>query len=296
MDVSSASSPTALSVKTVLVVNADPRIENILSKVFEPGSWSLLHVPDNAGALALSRTSCFDLIITSEKTPATEDIELLRKIRAARPHTRLIILTDQGTPADVISSMRAHAFSYFSTPFCGQSLGDMIRAALDEPVWDDGIDILAATPEWIRVSARCDLKTADRLLQFLDEIADIPESERHAFAMASREMLLNAIEHGGQLDPAKSVVIEYVRAQHMVMCHIADPGSGFDLDELPHAAIANPSHEPTRHASIRDAQGMRCGGYGILLAKHLVDELIYNGEGNEVVLVKYLDFQCARFV
>ena len=34
---------------------------------------------------------------------------------------------------------------------------------------------------------------------------------------------------------------------------------------------------------------MRPGGYGILLAQKLVDELIYNEDGNEVLLVKYLD-------
>lgn len=291
-----ASSATPFPVKAVLVVNADPLVEDVLATIFEPGSWSMRHAPDNTAALALSQTSCFDLIITSQETSAEKDIELLRKIRTARPHTRLIILTDQSTSADVIASMRAHAFSYFSTPFSGEALGDMIRAALDEPVWDDGIEILAATPEWIRLRARCDFKTADRLLQFLDEIADLPESERHSFAMASREILLNAIEHGARHDPAKSVEIEYVRARHMVMCHIADPGAGFTFDELPHAATANPSHDPTRHASIREAKGMRPGGYGILLAKHLVDELIYSEEGNEVVLVKYLEFKCTQFV
>ena len=34
---------------------------------------------------------------------------------------------------------------------------------------------------------------------------------------------------------------------------------------------------------------MRPGGYGILLAQKLVDELIYNEDGNEVLLVKYLN-------
>lgn len=31
------------------------------------------------------------------------------------------------------------------------------------------------------------------------------------------------------------------------------------------------------------------GGFGILLAKKLVDELIYDEKGNDVLLVKYLD-------
>ena len=39
----------------------------------------------------------------------------------------------------------------------------------------------------------------------------------------------------------------------------------------------------------REAEGMRPGGYGLLLAGGTVDELIYNEIGNEVLLVKYLD-------
>jgi anti-sigma regulatory factor (Ser/Thr protein kinase) len=35
--------------------------------------------------------------------------------------------------------------------------------------------------------------------------------------------------------------------------------------------------------------GLRPGGYGVLLARQLVDELLYNEKGNEVLLVKYLD-------
>jgi len=102
-------------------------------------------------------------------------------------------------------------------------------------------------------------------------------------------MLLNAIGHGGYFDPEQYVEIDYVRARHMVTCHIKDPGTGFTLDEIPHAAIANPDDSPFRHIGLRDAKGMRPGGYGVLLAQKMVDELIYNQDGNEVLLVKYLD-------
>ena len=43
------------------------------------------------------------------------------------------------------------------------------------------------------------------------------------------------------------------------------------------------------HVAVREAQGLRPGGFGLLLAKKLVDELIYSEEGNEVLLVKYVD-------
>jgi anti-sigma regulatory factor (Ser/Thr protein kinase) len=41
--------------------------------------------------------------------------------------------------------------------------------------------------------------------------------------------------------------------------------------------------------AVREEQGLRSGGFGILLAMKLVDELIYDEKGNDVVLVKYLD-------
>lgn len=41
--------------------------------------------------------------------------------------------------------------------------------------------------------------------------------------------------------------------------------------------------------AIEKAQGLRPGGFGLLLAKKLVDELIYSQQGNEVLLVKYVD-------
>jgi anti-sigma regulatory factor (Ser/Thr protein kinase) len=46
--------------------------------------------------------------------------------------------------------------------------------------------------------------------------------------------------------------------------------------------------DPLQHIESREAQGKRAGGYGVLLAKSLVDELIYNEKGNEVMLIKYL--------
>jgi anti-sigma regulatory factor (Ser/Thr protein kinase) len=34
---------------------------------------------------------------------------------------------------------------------------------------------------------------------------------------------------------------------------------------------------------------MRPGGFGIMLARRVADDLIYNEQGNAVMLIKYLD-------
>jgi hypothetical protein len=43
----------------------------------------------------------------------------------------------------------------------------------------------------------------------------------------------------------------------------------------------------TKHSGT--PKSLRPGGFGVLLARHLVDELIYGEKGNEVLLLKYLD-------
>jgi len=275
--------------KTVLVVNADPEVEAMLLTILQPEEWSMLHVPDNDAAFGAAQEKPFALIVTGQNTSGKEDVALLRKVRRLHPHTRLIILTDESAPSDVIASMRQSAFSYFSKPFSLDSLAEMVRFALEGPCWDDGIEVVSATPAWVSLLARCDRHTADRLLQFLHEIADLPEPEATDVATAFREMLLNAIEHGAHFDPSQYVEISYLRTRRMVMCRVKDPGEGFSLEEIRHAAIANPPDDPIRHMAQREAQGLRPGGFGVLLAQHLVDDLVYGEQGNDVLLIKYLD-------
>lgn len=280
----------SVSQKTALLVASGGDIDQMLTKVLAREGWSIQHVVDNRQILTLAKTKPFDLIVTGRETRVAEDIELLRKIRSARPHVRLIILADKFTPGDVLSAMREGAFSYFSAPFEPSDLTEMVRAAMAEPCWDDGIEILSGTPEWVTLRARCDLATAERLVQFLHGIKDpsIPETEKDQIIFAFKEILINAMEHGGHFDPTQHVEISFIRARRAIACRVKDPGRGFSLEELRDTVAGSSPEDLFRHATVRDQQGMRPGGFGILLAKKLVDELIYNETGNEVVLVKYL--------
>jgi DNA-binding response OmpR family regulator len=276
--------------KSILVV-ADEEINSVLVEHLAKSDWDVEYTGSDDGAFSLLTARKFDLIITSEATSARQDVALLRRIRSVHPHTRMIILTSDTTAQDVIAALRERAFSLFSKPYSFDGLLEMIRRAVEEPSWDDGIEVLSATPNWIRLLVRSDIETAERLLQFFNEFVDLPNEEKHKVAYAFREMLLNAMRHGAHFDPTQYVEVSYVRARHMVVCRIKDPGEGFSLSELYHAAIANPIDNPIRHMMYREATGLPPGGYGILLSRHAVDELIYNEQGNEVLLVKYLDQQ-----
>jgi anti-sigma regulatory factor (Ser/Thr protein kinase)/CheY-like chemotaxis protein len=283
--------PVPLQVKhhRVLIVDSSPEINQLLTNLFGHDEWDVQHAKDNQQALQMAKDRPYDLIITGERTSGQEDLELLRRLRLVRPHTRLIILTDEFTPGDVINSIRARAFSYFTRPFSTERFEEMIRIAMNEPFWDDGIEILAAAPHWVRLCVRCDVVAANRLVQFYREASDLPDAETEEVATAFREILLNAMEHGGKFDPSQHVEVSYVRTQRMILCKVKDPGTGFSLDELKHSALANPPEDPFRHMEEREKRNMRPGGFGILMSKKLVDDLIYNDKGNEVLLIKYLD-------
>lgn len=276
------------SQNTVLVVGcSDSPVTSVVSTVLS--SWKLQRARDNEEALALVEKSAFDLVITDQASAGREDLELLRKVRLLRPHTRLIIVADRSTPADVIAAIRAGAFSYFTRPLSAQAMEEVLQLALESPAWDEAIEMLSGTDAWIRLSVRCDVSAANRLQQFVRAFLNLPEEDEDKVAIASREMLLNAMEHGGKFDPQRRIEIAYLRARLVVLIRIKDPGEGFSLEKNLDTAANNPQDDPLRHQKHREAQGIRPGGYGILLAKNLVDELFYGEKGNDVLLIKYLN-------
>jgi anti-sigma regulatory factor (Ser/Thr protein kinase) len=136
----------------------------------------------------------------------------------------------------------------------------------------------------------CEREAAERIQGFMAHLdADLAPDIRESVGFVFRELLLNAIEWGGQLDPNRKVRIACLRARRMLLYRIADPGPGFSFKGLRHAAVGHPEGSPLDHMSHREDQGLRPGGFGIMIAQAKVDELIYNEAQNEVVFVKYLD-------
>ena len=82
--------------------------------------------------------------------------------------------------------------------------------------------------------------------------------------------------------------LSYIRTARAIVYYIRDPGEGFSMKALAHAAIANSPDEPLRHLELRRELGIRPGGFGLLMTKSFADELIYSAKGNEVILIKYL--------
>jgi anti-sigma regulatory factor (Ser/Thr protein kinase)/CheY-like chemotaxis protein len=272
----------------LLVVDADPAVHRLLIGLLKRQDRSIQNVYDEREALDRVRSAPYDLVVAGQGGNGFDGLKLLRRMRGIRPDTK-VILTGEQDPARVIGAIRERAYSYFHKPLAEGPLADMVDQALESSSWRDDIRMLSARPDWITLDVRCKLEAVERMTHFLREVeAGFPAQAREDIAAAFRELLLNAVEHGGGSDPRKRVRISLVRTAHSLIVLIQDPGKGFSMGLLPHAAISNPDDAPIRHVEVRAEHGQRPGGFGILMTRNLVDELVYNQRGNEVLFVKYL--------
>ena len=100
------------------------------------------------------------------------------------------------------------------------------------------------------------------------------------------EMGGNAIEWGHRKNADLTLRITYRIDPKSVTLIIKDQGPGFNPGNIPHAAS---DEDPVGHLELRNELGIREGGFGIMLARGLVDDFWYNKAGNEVTLIKHLE-------
>jgi len=276
--------------KRILIVDDDPDVHGLLRAALDAPDRRVESAYDGDAGLRLVEKTPFDLVLTDLKMPGMDGMSLLEHIHEVRPETRVVVMTVANTPENIVRAIRDRAFSYFSKPFTVNAVLEMVERALSGTDAEDDIQVLSARPYWLGLRVRCKLETAGRIVQFIRELGmDLPALEQERVTTAFREILLNAIEHGAGSDPDKRVIITYVRTIRAALYYVRDPGKGFSFDRLEHAAVSNPEDSPVVHSEIRERLGMRPGGFGIMMTRQLVDELIYNEQGNEVLLIKYLD-------
>ena len=152
------------------------------------------------------------------------------------------------------------------------------------------VEVQSSAPGWVHLLITPALGLREKFSVYLrSALADLPVKDCEEVSMAVDELLSNSIEHGCQENQNCRIDFRFIRTSGMLMFQIKDTGQGFSVDEISHAAVNNPPEEPLRHNQLRTELGMRPGGFGILLVKKIADELVYNEQGNEVILVKYLN-------
>jgi anti-sigma regulatory factor (Ser/Thr protein kinase)/CheY-like chemotaxis protein len=274
----------------LLAIRADPALREALRNELGSSGHDVEFLDGNVEAIRRLRERAIDVVVTDPVTTISEDLALTHELQQVRPGVKVILLARAASHEDVMNAMQAHAFACFTTPLDVPEIVRMSLAALEAVQWRDGIEVISALPHWVTFRVSCHLLTADRLVRFMTEHQSaIPERERDLLMTAFRELLVNAMEHGAGFDPEKVVEVTAARTKRAIVYHFRDPGAGFDAADLKHAT-QSASPELLMEAALRRSEkGLRAGGFGMLIVRHIVDELVYNERGNEVLLIKYVD-------
>jgi len=275
--------------KKILVAEDDRATRHMLKGVLEEAGYHVTAAEDGEAALKKLRGGDFDLVLTDVWMPGMNGLELLSRLKEEPKHPRTIVMTSDDTSEVMLRAIREQAYHYFRKPFDPKSVVELVKDALSAKPSGAPIEVISAVPHWIELLVPSELEAVARITGFMSQLkSELSEEDREHVGFAFRELLTNAIEWGGKLDPNQKVRISYLKTKRMVQYRIADPGMGFKIEDLSHAAISNPEDDPMQHSEVRKQKGLRPGGYGLFMVRDLVDELLYNEVHNEVVLIKYL--------
>ena len=114
------------------------------------------------------------------------------------------------------------------------------------------------------------LQLVEKAIDELSMELDLSDEIYGNVLVATMEATNNAIIHGNNSDPTKSVKIEIQLDKKQLKVHIEDQGRGFDFLSVP---------DPTAPENLE-----KINGRGIFLMERLSDEILYLEEGRIVEL------------
>jgi serine/threonine-protein kinase RsbW len=115
---------------------------------------------------------------------------------------------------------------------------------------------------------------ADVMRVMVDALTDRDWSDKEVFGlhMAMEEAIQNAVRHGNQCSPDKTVELTITITDDSFEATVTDQGNGFDPAGVPC---------PTDDANLD-----RCSGRGLALINNYADEATYNATGNSLTIKK----------
>jgi two-component system, OmpR family, response regulator len=274
--------------RTVMVIDDERDTNDILANLVQARGFEPIQFFSGQAALAAVAERKPDLILLDLMLPDVIDgFELCDRLKRTR-ETNLIPIVMVTALHDAhhrATGVRVGANGYLTKPFTPAQLYEMMDAAL---AWHEEHKQRGTTGE-INFDVRSELTYLSQASDMLaDLFAHTPLTDRHLkdLKQAVMEMGGNAIEWGHRKNADLVLRITYRIDAKAVTLIIKDQGPGFNPRNLPHAAS---DEDPIGHIEIRNELGLREGGFGIMLARGLVDQFRYNKDGNEVTLIKYFE-------
>jgi two-component system response regulator ResD len=115
---------------SVLVVDDEPTIGEVVSRYLERAGYETRVAEDGLEALDAVAESAPDLIVLDLMLPGLDGLEVMRRVRAEDRSSAIILLTAKGEESDRIIGLRLGADDYVVKPFSPAELVARVDAVL----------------------------------------------------------------------------------------------------------------------------------------------------------------------
>jgi CheY-like chemotaxis protein/anti-sigma regulatory factor (Ser/Thr protein kinase) len=270
--------------RTVLIVDDERDTNDILASLVRARDFEPIQLYSGAQVWPAVSERKPDVVLLDLMLPDIDGFAVCDHLKRNRD-TNLIPIVMVTALQDAhhrATGVRVGANGYLEKPFTAEQL----YAAMDKAMsWHDE-HLRRGTHGEINFDIRSELTYLQQANDMLSDLfAHTPLTDRQIkdLKQSVMEMGGNAIEWGHRKNPDLVLRITYRIDHQSITLIIQDQGPGFNPGNLPHAAS---DEDPIGHIELRNELGLREGGFGIMLARGLVDEFKYNERGNEVTLVK----------
>jgi DNA-binding response OmpR family regulator len=118
-----------VAMATILVVDDEPRIVQLVRDYLEHGGFTVLVASDGAAALRTARTGRPDLVVLDLGLPGLDGLDVARALRRDG-EVPIIMLTARTEESDKLVGLELGADDYLTKPFSPKELVARVRAVL----------------------------------------------------------------------------------------------------------------------------------------------------------------------
>jgi len=169
-----------VAVATILVVDDEPRIVQLVRDYLEHGGFTVLTASDGPSAIRSARTGRPDLVVLDLGLPGLDGLDVARSLRRDGV-VPIIMLTARTDESDKLIGLELGADDYLTKPFSPKELVARVRAVLRRA------EVAAAPSDLIRVGADVELDVARMEARFSGRRVDLTRSEFHIVAAMARQ-------------------------------------------------------------------------------------------------------------
>lgn len=128
----------------ILIVEDEPQLATHVSRALTRAGHTVEVRNDGGEGFNLAKTGQFDLLLLDVNLPTMDGFTVLRSLREARIHTRVLLLTARGEVGDRVSGLKAGADDYLTKPFAMEELLARVDALGRRTPQPDNVTILEA--------------------------------------------------------------------------------------------------------------------------------------------------------